>query len=78
MYMNNKTIFRYAIILLCIIVGYELLNFCFELMTQPDTFVFWAGAVIATAVGFGLANIVGRQIFLISKTKTKTEKNEQS
>jgi hypothetical protein len=52
--MNNmkNTLIQYIITIIVIIAVVELTNFAFNLMNQPDTYVFYLGLLIILSEGF--------------------------
>jgi hypothetical protein len=52
--MNNmkNTLIQYIITIIVIITVVELTNFAFNLMNQPDTYVFYLGLLIILSEGF--------------------------
>jgi hypothetical protein len=52
--MNNmkNTLIQYIVTIIVVIAVVELTNFAFNLMNQPDTYVFYLGLLIILSEGF--------------------------
>jgi hypothetical protein len=62
--MNNmkNTLIQYIITIIVIIAVVELTNFAFNLMNQPDTYVFYLGLLIILSEGFAGGWLVMRTL----------------
>jgi ABC-type nickel/cobalt efflux system permease component RcnA len=62
--MNNmkNTLIQYIVTIIVVIAVVELTNFAFNLMNQPDTYVFYLGLLIILSEGFAGGWLVMRTL----------------
>ena len=58
----KNTLIQYIITIIVIIAVVELTNFAFNLMNQPDTYVFYLGLLIILSEGFAGGWLVMRTL----------------
>jgi ABC-type nickel/cobalt efflux system permease component RcnA len=77
--MNNmkNTLIQYIVTIIVVIAVVELTNFAFNLMNQPDTYVFYLGLLIILSEGFAGGWLVMRTLKnIFSPKEDNSEKKD--
>ena len=73
----KNTLIQYIITIIVIIAVVELTNFAFNLMNQPDTYVFYLGLLIILSEGFAGGWLVMRTLKnIFSPKEDNSEKKD--
>lgn len=74
----KNTLLQYIITIIVVIAVVELTNFAFNLMNQPDTYVFYLGLLIILSEGFAGGWFVIRTLKNIFSSKTDESEEKDS